>query len=280
MLFYSDYSYDASWSVRCALAEHHDDCVENNPNWQEYILSFSGCYDVPITQYTPNTYNYISMLSGMDERFVTSVRLSFQNNQPNNDRHIALAQEATHNSAKWEIVLGGWRGRQSVIRSGNQGTNLVAVQHSVNDFHNWASEIDVRFGDGYIQVWSLSNDLEIIAYNSNDIQQSEMREFMVSSGWGASGDWTITGVSCGNAFTQITHSSCSANALYPLVNTRGYANIGEAEAACEADLLCGGFQDRNCNGQRDGDDDFFLCPVMDEWNNSSSSCVYEKHHDY
>jgi len=158
----------------------------------------NGCYDVPITQYTPNTYNYISMLSGMDERFVTSVRLSFQNNQPNNDRHIALAQEATHNSAKWEIVLGGWRGRQSVIRSGNQGTNLVAVQHSVNDFHNWASEIDVRFGDGYIQVWSLSNDLEIIAYNSNDIQQSEMREFMVSSGWGASGDWTITGVSCNN----------------------------------------------------------------------------------
>merc|ERR1712025_280740 len=211
MLFYSDYSYDASWSVRCALAEHHDDCVENNPNWQEYILSYSGCYDVPITQFTPNTYNYISMLSGMDERFVTSVRLSFQNNQPNNDRHIAIAQEATHNSAKWEIVLGGWGGSQSVIRPGNQGTNLVAVQHSVNDFHNWASEIDVRFGDGYVQVWSLSNDLEIIAYNSNEIQQSEMREFMVSSGWGASGDWTITGVSCGNGCYDVPITQFTPN---------------------------------------------------------------------
>lgn len=38
MLFYSAYSYDSSWSVRCATAEHHEDCTENNSNWQEYIV--------------------------------------------------------------------------------------------------------------------------------------------------------------------------------------------------------------------------------------------------
>lgn len=38
MLFYSDYSYDGSWAVRCALSDHHRDCTENNTNWKEYIL--------------------------------------------------------------------------------------------------------------------------------------------------------------------------------------------------------------------------------------------------
>jgi len=40
MLFYADYSYHPSWSVRCALAAHHGDCRENNKNWKEYILSY------------------------------------------------------------------------------------------------------------------------------------------------------------------------------------------------------------------------------------------------
>jgi len=49
MLFYSAYSYHSSWSVRCALAEHHNDCTEDNPNWQEYILSYGA---LPITSPT------------------------------------------------------------------------------------------------------------------------------------------------------------------------------------------------------------------------------------
>jgi len=40
MLFYSGYSYSVSWSVRCALAGHHEHCTERNPNWQEYILTY------------------------------------------------------------------------------------------------------------------------------------------------------------------------------------------------------------------------------------------------
>jgi len=42
-LFYSPhYSYDASWSVRCALAEHHADCTEKNRNWQEHVLTYQS----------------------------------------------------------------------------------------------------------------------------------------------------------------------------------------------------------------------------------------------
>merc|ERR1712020_384424 len=40
-LFYSPhYSYDASWSVRCVLAEHSATCTENNRNWQAYVLTY------------------------------------------------------------------------------------------------------------------------------------------------------------------------------------------------------------------------------------------------
>lgn len=83
-----------------------------------------------------------------------------------------------------------------------------------------------------------------------------------------------------HAYTRHLHSSCSSN---PLHNSDGpppgYSGYSEAKAACEADPLCGGFQDRSCNWQRDTDDDFFLCPVMAEWHHSSTSCVYEKRYD-
>lgn len=83
-----------------------------------------------------------------------------------------------------------------------------------------------------------------------------------------------------HAYTQVLRSSCSSN---PLHNSDGpppgYSGYSEAKAACEADPLCGGFQDRSCNFVRDTADDFFLCPVMDEWRSSSSSCVYEKRYD-
>lgn len=83
-----------------------------------------------------------------------------------------------------------------------------------------------------------------------------------------------------HAYTQVLRSSCSSN---PLHNSNGpppgYSDYSEAKAACEADPLCGGFQDRSCNFVRDVEDDFFLCPVMDEWPSSSSSCVYEKRYD-
>jgi len=83
-----------------------------------------------------------------------------------------------------------------------------------------------------------------------------------------------------HAYTQVLRSSCSSN---PLHNSDGpppgYSGYSEAKAACEADPLCGGFQDRSCNFVRDTEDDFFLCPVMDEWRSSSSSCVYEKRYD-
>merc|ERR1719433_1239280 len=39
MLFYSSYSKNPSWGVRCAVAESHGSCrTDYNRNWQRYIL--------------------------------------------------------------------------------------------------------------------------------------------------------------------------------------------------------------------------------------------------
>merc|ERR1712115_178905 len=55
------------------------------------------------------------------------------------------------------------------------------------------------------------------------------------------------------AYTEHVYSSCSADPLYQLNRDvgRGYDNYYTAVAACELDPLCGGFQDRSCNGQRE-----------------------------
>jgi len=50
MLFYSSYSYDASWSVRCALPEHAEDCTptEVSPDslWNTYVLTYNGGFGI------------------------------------------------------------------------------------------------------------------------------------------------------------------------------------------------------------------------------------------
>jgi hypothetical protein len=54
----------------------------------------------------------------------------------NNDIHIAISRENLDrmSTKTWEIVLGGWSGTQSVIRSRLQGANLVTVKHTAEQF--------------------------------------------------------------------------------------------------------------------------------------------------
>lgn len=69
---------------------------------------------------TPNSYNYQQIggdLSGL-KHILLEVNTT-------NDAHIALGENASHNSTHYEIVLGGWANSSSVIRPSNQGPNLV-----------------------------------------------------------------------------------------------------------------------------------------------------------
>ena len=51
-----------------------------------------------------------------------------------NDIHISVSGTNPNTDSSWEIVLGGWAGLQSVIRSSHQGTNHVTVKHTNAQF--------------------------------------------------------------------------------------------------------------------------------------------------
>ena len=51
-----------------------------------------------------------------------------------NDIHISLSKTHPLSIHSWELVLGGWGGTQSVIRSSHQGTNHVTVKHARAQF--------------------------------------------------------------------------------------------------------------------------------------------------
>jgi hypothetical protein len=48
-----------------------------------------------------------------------------------NDAHIALGENASHNSTHYELVLGGWGNNKSVIRPSNQGSELTSVSEKI-----------------------------------------------------------------------------------------------------------------------------------------------------
>ena len=74
---------------------------------------------------TTNNYSYKKLGSILNEDHVFISVLA------NNDAHIALGETTGHNDKHYEIVLGGWGNNKSVIRSQNQGSNLVEVNEKI-----------------------------------------------------------------------------------------------------------------------------------------------------
>ena len=64
----------------------------------------------------------------------------------NNDIHIGFSATDGHDDKKFEIVIGGWAGKQSVIRSANQepAHGHVRVLHSQDDFNDFKHKLQVR----------------------------------------------------------------------------------------------------------------------------------------
>ncbi|XP_046568666.1 C3 and PZP-like alpha-2-macroglobulin domain-containing protein 8, partial [Haliotis rubra] len=78
---------------------------------------------------TTTTYNYQSLHQQGVELTpgVTSFKFKVR---ASNDAHVALLQEdGVTNRNIYEIVIGGWRNTQSVIRTGMQHANRVTARH-------------------------------------------------------------------------------------------------------------------------------------------------------
>ena len=61
-----------------------------------------------------------------------------------NDLHIGFSASDGHNDKKWEIVIGGWNGGASVIRSQNQGRNFITQTHTKAEFDGFKYNLQVK----------------------------------------------------------------------------------------------------------------------------------------
>ena len=107
-----------------------------------------------------------------------------------------------HNDAKWEIIAGGYNGREFVIRPGNAGTHIVAA-HTNADTTQWEQVRDnfaVQLTDGKIAVYAadlngIKGDL-ILEWNDDTIVKSDFDTLTITGGFGGSGPVRVKGVCC------------------------------------------------------------------------------------
>ena len=108
-----------------------------------------------------------------------------------NDIHIGLSKHDVHEDKKWEIVIGGWRGTKSVIRSANQSpkAGLVSVSHTKEEYEALINNFKVLFADGSITIVDADTNEIFMQYKSASIVKSELRFLLASGGFGGSGSF-------------------------------------------------------------------------------------------
>jgi len=133
---------------------------------------------------TPNSYTY-KLIDGIS--ILGGVKFSVE---ATNDIHISLSENNQDRLDRnsWEIVLGGWHGTKSVIRSSHQGSNLVTVNHSKEQFLKWQCDFEMKSTGNIIGLYD-SEGNAIIEYDHFDAKN--FRYMYISTGWGATGTWRI-----------------------------------------------------------------------------------------
>eukprot|EP00941_MAST-03F_sp_MAST-3F-sp1_P001215 g1215.t1 len=134
---------------------------------------------------TPNRYYYKSLGSVKGLNSVT-----FQV-QAKNDVHIALSEDEKNRGNKYEIVIGGWGNRQSVLRLRNQGPSVYTTR-----------EGPFLDADKMLDFWISWNDKKLrvgrgVKVGSGEFMSTRLREdidikfMMICTGWGATGVWKV-----------------------------------------------------------------------------------------
>ena len=101
--------------------------------FEKVRLKFLSAGESTNTFKTVNHYDYMEqgpLITGRAE-IERGVKFSVK---AENDIHISLSGINPISENSWEIVLGGWGGLMSVIRSEHQGTHLAEVKHTKKQF--------------------------------------------------------------------------------------------------------------------------------------------------
>lgn len=136
-------------------------------------------------RYIPNNYSYKKLYSNADTfKFFDIDATGF-----NNDIHLGFSATEGHDDKKWEIVIGGWAGLQSVIRSGNQTpySGHVKINHTREEYEDLIKNFRVIVNDGSITIKNTATNTVFMKYKSDDIVKSDLKFMLAAGGWGGNG---------------------------------------------------------------------------------------------
>ena len=164
-----------------------------NIKFQNGVVIESECTVLPLCQDKSDctdltfedAYNYQAVFSNLDE----FSGFTFTAPDFNHDIHIALSKHDVHEDRKWEIVLGGWKGTKSVIRSANQQPKEghAKVDHTAEYFEELKTNgITVKIYDGKIRILDENGEV-FLEYESEEIVKNDLQFLLVTGGFGGSG---------------------------------------------------------------------------------------------
>ncbi|XP_046564874.1 uncharacterized protein LOC124273644 [Haliotis rubra] len=168
-----------------------------SPHPVRYIAVSTGWGSTGVWRFEPNVPS-ACLETGDDYHYHSLENLGFQLNgqtsftfwvKTTNDAHIALlSNRDNYDHSMFEIVIGGWRNTQSVIRNRKQGPNLASVRHMPlsGSKHQpfWISFSGSRISVGSGRVVGRRTFLSWI-----DQSVTQIRYVSVATGWGSTGKW-------------------------------------------------------------------------------------------
>jgi len=153
---------------------------------EEFLLNMINPF-TPMNHVTETTdYNYELLTDQADQYESFYINADF-----NNDIHIGFSKTTGHEDKKWEIVIGGWGGLQSVIRSENQypAQGWVKKNHTRAEFDEFKHNLKVQVSDGKIQVFT--GEEIFMEWHDDSIVKSQLNNMLLTGGWNGSGTWQI-----------------------------------------------------------------------------------------
>ena len=152
------------------------------------INCFGGDDSANLNPTLDNIYAYEVILDNASDY----MEFRFQAPEFTNDIHLGFSGSPGHDDPKWEIVIGGWYGTRSVIRTANQHPHLgvATVVHPREVYDELRKEFFVKVQDGRIAIHHSENGLMgevFMEYKSTNIVKDQLPFLLASGGFGGRG---------------------------------------------------------------------------------------------